>query len=97
MANWRVDFHRAFAFVWYALFRCSLSTRRSTSIEDVSAFLIIVFSTKRRGRTLVASGPGLLDKILQDATAYFLVLFTGHLVFVFFELFASVSGRPPDL
>ena len=46
---------------------------------------------------LVASGPGLLDKILRDATVYFLVLFTGHLVFIFIELFAPVSGRPPDL
>lgn len=66
-------------------------------VEDVSAFVLIVVSAKLRGRTLVAEAPSLLDKVLQDATTYFLVLFTGHLIFVFFELFASVSDRALDL
>ena len=67
--------------------------------KDVLALLIIVYSAKHRdeGCTLVDGMPSLLDKILQDATTYFLVLSTGHLLLLFFELFAPVSDHPVDL
>jgi hypothetical protein len=68
-------------------------------IKDALALLIIVYSAKRRngGRGLARVGgvPSLLDKILQDATTYFLVLSTGHFFLLFFELFAPVSERTP--
>ena len=62
-------------------------------VEDASALLIIVYSAKRHygGLTRVGGVPSLLDKILQDATRYFLVLFTGHLLLVLCEFFAPVS------
>ena len=67
-------------------------------IEDALALLIIVYSAKRRAGGLARVGgmPSLLDKILQDATMYFLVLSTGHLLLLFFEIFAPVSDRPVD-
>ena len=63
------------------------------------ALLIIVYSAKRHGGGLVRVGgmPNLLYKILRDATTYFLVLFTGHLLLVLFEVFAPVSDHPVDL
>ena len=39
----------------------------------------------------------LLDRIVRDATIYFLVIFAGHLPVIFFELFAPVSDRTADL
>ena len=41
--------------------------------------------------------PSLLDNIVQGATTYFLVIFTGHLLLIFFELLAPVSDCPADL
>lgn len=41
--------------------------------------------------------PSLLDNIVQGATVYFLVVFTGHLLVVFFELLAHVSDHLADL
>ena len=62
-------------------------------LGDALALVIIVYSAKRRdgGLTRVGGVPSLLDKILQDATTYFLVLFTGHLLLVLCEIFAPVS------
>ena len=39
----------------------------------------------------------LLDTIVEDATVYFLLIFTGHLLTVFLEFFASVSNHPTNL
>ena len=71
----------------------------SFSVEDALALLIIVYSAKRHhgGLARVGGAPRLLDKILQDATTYCLVLSTGHLLVLFFEIFGPVSGRPVDL
>lgn len=41
--------------------------------------------------------PSIFDRILQDATVYFLVIFTGHLLVIFFEVFAPVSSLLVDL
>ena len=62
-------------------------------VKDSLALLTIVYSAKHHdgGRTRVDSVPRLLDKILQDATIYFLVLSTGQLLLLFFEIFAPVS------
>ena len=68
------------------------------SVIDSLALLIIVYSAKRHAGGLARVGgvPSLLDKILQDATTYFLVLSTGHLVLLFFEVFPRVSDHPVD-
>ena len=67
-------------------------------VKDALALLFIVYTAKRyRGLTRGGGAPSLLDKILQDATMYFLVLSTGHLLFLFFEIFSSVSDRPVNL
>ena len=68
-------------------------------VKDALALLIIVYSAKHHdgGRARVDGMPSLLDKILQDATVYFLVLSTGHLLLLFFEVFASVSDHPVGL
>ena len=67
-------------------------------IKDTLALLIIVYSAKRH-RDLTRGGgvPSLLKKIRQDATTYFLVLSTGHLLFLFFQIFAPVSDHPVDV
>ena len=68
-------------------------------IKDSLALLIIVYYPKHRdgGLSRVGGVPSLLDKIRQDATIYFLILSTGHAIFLFFELFAPVGNRPVDL
>jgi len=71
------------------------ATNRSF-IEDSSAFLIIIYSTKHRGLARPRGMPTLLDNIVRGATTYFLVIFTGHLLLVFFELLAPVSDHPAD-
>ena len=62
---------------------------------DALALVIIVYSAKRHtgGITCVGGVPSLLDKIRRDATTYFLVLATGHLLFLCFEVFTPVSDR----
>ena len=62
-------------------------------VKDALALLIIVYSAKRHYGGLIRVGgvPPLLEKILQDATTYFLVLFTGQLLLVLCEIFAPVS------
>ena len=60
-------------------------------VKDAVAFSIILYSMKWRGRTRAHGVPSLLDKIVRDATMYFVVIFTSHLLLVFFEFFAPVS------
>ena len=68
-------------------------------IKDALALLIFVYSAKHhdRGHARVDSVLRLLDKILQDATVYFLVISTGHLLLLCFQIFAPVSDHPVDL
>ena len=87
------------SFVYGAFFPSSTAhtlVSDSFSVKDTMALLSIVYSAKRRygGLTRVGGVPRLFDKILQDATTYFLVLSTGHLVLLFFEIFPRVSNRP---
>lgn len=49
---------------------------------------------KWRGLARARGVPSLLDRIVRDATKYFLVIFTSHLLLVFFELLAPVSDFP---
>ena len=68
-------------------------------VEDALALLFIVYFVKRHYGGLIRVGgvPSLLKKILQDATMYSFIVSTGHVLFLFFEVFAPVSGRPVDL
>jgi len=66
-------------------------------VKDASAFLIIVNSARNRGFSRASGVPNLLDKILQEATVYFLAIFTSHLLLIFFEFFAPVSDLSTDL
>ena len=65
--------------------------------KDSLGFLIIVYSAKRQGPARAQGVPSLLDRILRDATTYFLAIFAGQLLAIFFEIFAPVSDRPADL
>jgi len=59
--------------------------------EDLLAFLVIV---RLAGRwTIQWFGiPGILGTILRDATKYFLVIFTSHLILAATIIFARVSS-----
>jgi len=59
-----------------------------TLLYDTSAFLIIIYSARNRRNMNFTGVPNLLDNIVQGASMYFLVIFTGHLLLVLFELFA---------
>lgn len=52
---------------------------------------------KWRGLTRARGVPSLLDRIVRDATIYFMMMFTTHLLLVLFELLAPVSSFQPDL
>ena len=56
---------------------------------DFLAFSVIVYLVVR-SNVNKAPIPGLLGIIARDATHYFLVIFTSHLLFVMFLAFASV-------
>jgi hypothetical protein len=56
---------------------------------DLLAFLLIVHLVVRSNVNKVPI-PSLLRTIARDATYYFLVIFTSHLLLVLFLLFASV-------
>ncbi|KAF9643489.1 hypothetical protein BDM02DRAFT_3264071 [Thelephora ganbajun] len=57
-------------------------------VYDISAFALVVHSARRRNHARAHGVPSLLDKIVQDATVYFLAIFTCHFLLIFFELFA---------
>ena len=64
-------------------------TSNSFLVKDALALLIIVYSAKRHAH---AGGvPRLFNKIFRDATTYFLVLSTGHILIVFCDFFTPVS------
>ena len=86
----------------YGTFFPSSTTHPLTSnhfcVKDALALLFIVYTANRyRGLTRGGGVPSLLNKILQDATMYFLVLSTGHLLFLFFGVFAPVRDHRVDL
>jgi len=60
---------------------------------DALAFSVIVFLVVRSNVTKVPI-PRILRIIARDATCYFLVIFTSHLVVVMFFWLASVSSPP---
>lgn len=65
-------------------------------VKDALAFIIIVFSSKRRSTEHAYGTPNLLDRVVRDATLYFFVIFSSHLLLIFFEFLAPVSGFLTD-
>jgi len=65
-------------------------------IKDVSAFFIVVYSARHRSRMRARGVQSLLDTIVEDATVYFLLIFTGHILVILFEFFAPVSDDMAD-
>ena len=59
-------------------------------LPDVLAFSVIVILVVRSNVAKVPL-PSILKTIVRDATCYFLVIFTSHLVTAMFFWFASVS------
>ena len=100
MEKQRADLCCAFASARYVLstFHRSSLNIQPPWVEDALAMFIIVYSAKRLdgGLARVVGMPSLLDKILQDATTYFLILSTGHILCFFFEIFAPVSDNRVD-
>ena len=99
VASRRDRLYNDFCSVWYVLCCRSVCVLQPTTsfCQDVSTFLIIVYSAKRRVRVRAQGMPNLLDRIVRDATVYFLFIFAGHLLVIFFEFFAPVSVRPEDV
>ena len=75
----------------------SIVTTDYRLVKDTTAFSIIVYSIRWRGLARAHGVPSLLDKIARDATTYFMVIFTSHLLLVFFEFLAPVSDLPTCL
>ena len=63
---------------------------RSNRLTDLLAFSVIVYIVVK-SNVSGAPIPGLLRIIIQDATCYFLVIFTSHFVLVMFLAFAKVE------
>jgi len=62
---------------------------------DSSVFLVIVFLAAKSGRNGYKM-PKVFRTIVQDATIYFLVIFSSHFVFEMMLLFARVSTSAAD-
>jgi len=71
-------------------FNDRLRDTHSDHPPDLLAFSVIV-GLVVRSKIIKVPAPGLFKTIAQDAVYYFLVVFTSHLVFVFFFSFANVS------
>jgi len=67
-----------------------LENARPNHNADFLAFSVIIYLVVRSNVTKVPI-PGILKTIARDATYYFLVIFTSHLVIVMFFLFVKVS------
>jgi len=65
-----------------------LTSTAFSLLYDVLAFGIVVHSSRQRSRERAYGMPNILDRIVRDATMYFMVIFTSHLLLIFFELFA---------
>jgi len=61
--------------------------------KDTSVFLFVVYSARRRTRMRIHGVRSLLDTIVRDATGYFLLIFTVHILVILFEFFTPVSDR----
>ena len=92
MEKQRGDLCRIFASLRYVLPPSAVRPPTSDSFcaKDILALVIIIYSAKLRagGLTRVGGMPN-LDKIRQDATTYFLILSTGHLLFFFLRNFRT--------
>ena len=67
-----------------------------THFQDLAAFAVIIGFGLKSGlnATVVSiSRPTIVKTIVQDATIYFFIIFTSHLVFVVTLVFARVSNR----
>jgi len=62
---------------------------------DFLVFVIIVWVGRRSTGFTRSRVPSILDRIVRDATMYFLVIFTSHLIVECFLVFAPVSRRTP--
>ena len=92
VVRWPISHFRS-CMVRFFVVHCTYPSINPFLIKDALALLIIVYSAKRHGRglTRVGGAPSLLSKILHDATMYFLVISTGHLLLVLTDIFAPVS------
>lgn len=101
MENRRARLYRSLCCVWYAPFAVRRPHRNGNDqpffVEDTSAFLVIVYSAKDQGPLRASGVPNILDRIFKDATVHFLVIFTAHLLLIFFQLLAPVSNLSADL
>jgi hypothetical protein len=67
--------------------------RGSHTVSDLAAFAVIIGYGFRSGLNVNAvtmSKPSLIKTIVQDATIYFFVIFTSHMILVFSLVFARV-------
>src|SRR5260370_63885 len=73
--------------ICYEVFRIyALECKLTYPVDAVAFGLIICLS--RRGVGKIST---LIRTIVEDATVYFLVIFTSHIILAFFILFARVS------
>ena len=84
--------HGDVTLLWYIFVRRILS-KNANVVTDFLAFLVIVVFTVK-ARSMGSRVPRILRAIIQDATVYFLFIFTSHLVFEMTLLFARVSTPP---
>jgi len=70
-----------------------LEDTRSDRLADVLAFSVIIYLVVRSNLNKIPI-PSIFKTIARDATYYFLVIFTSHLVLVMFLAFTSVSTLP---
>ena len=64
---------------------------RSDNLADFLAFSVIIYLVVRSNINKIPL-PSIFKTIARDATYYFLVIFTSHLVLVMFMAFTSVSA-----
>ena len=99
MADGRDSIYHFFISVWYVLspvLSTQVAVAQHPFVKDMSAFLIVVYTARGRGPAHSSGVPTIFDNIVQGATTYFLVIFTGHLLVIFFELLAPVSNLSTD-
>jgi len=66
------------------------------SLTDLLAFLVIIYLALQSG-THRSKLPSLFGTMAQDATLYFMVIFTSHLLLMMTLIFGSVRNVTPSL
>jgi len=83
--------HSHLALLWFAFSEVLLYPSSLTILPTDSAVFLVIVLIAAKSAIKGYKVPGVLRTIVQDATIYFLVIFTSHFIFEMMLIFGRVS------